>query len=198
MPASNLRVLTAVVAVMAAIDAIVTPGSLIWATLAPESFQTHIMSQASEVDGAALGFRVLTMVLFARWIYVAGRNLVAAGYDDLEFSPGSRIWWFAVPVACLFKPFQGMRELWNASHGSANYYGDNHALVSTWWALWLADGFAATIASYLAAQPEGDLTALWVAGVLDILLAVVAIKMIRSIALAQGSLSRENLAEVFA
>lgn len=48
---------------------------------------------------------VISIVLVSLWIYRAHDNLRAAGVTDLEFTPGSSIGWFFVPIMNLFKPF---------------------------------------------------------------------------------------------
>ncbi|MDP5277893.1 DUF4328 domain-containing protein [Sphingomonas sp. DG1-23] len=193
----DLRGLTLVVAIMVVIDALTTPVILLAALLFPEGYTENVMPIASQVDLATVLFKLLTFVVFGRWIYVAGRNLIEAGYHDLEFTPAARIWWFAVPVACLFKPFQGMRELWNASHGNGDY-SEGSALVATWWALWLLTTFAGYLSGYMAKSPDSGVTPFWIQAVFDIPLAAVAILMIRRIAEAQARLGTGELAEVFA
>ncbi len=192
----NLGPLTAFVVAMVVIDAAISPVILTWAFLHQESLQANIGPFATELDYGIIAFHYLTMIVFSVWIYQAGANLVAAGFEDLEFTPGSRIWWFAIPIASLFKPFQGMRELWNASHGNS-HYDDNNGLVTAWWTLWLS----ANLGYYffnLAAGPETGLTALWVLSAVGIALAAVAIRMIHDIAQAQGRiLSGDDLNEVF-
>ncbi|WP_232491920.1 DUF4328 domain-containing protein [Novosphingobium kaempferiae] len=56
------------------------------------------------------------MVSVCMWVYRAHANLFAAELDGLEFTPAWSVGWFFVPFAFWFKPFQAMRELWNASH----------------------------------------------------------------------------------
>lgn len=82
---------------------------------------------------------VISIVLVSLWIYRAHDNLRAAGVTDLEFTPGSSIGWFFVPIMNLFKPFQAMKELWNRSHGTSDGYGElSPSTVATWWTLWIA------------------------------------------------------------
>ena len=192
----DLRLLTAILALMIGIDALWNPIVLTWAGIFSPSFQAVVAPVASVVDGLAVVVKVATMILFSCWIYIAGKNLIAADVPDLEFSPGSRVWWFAVPIASLFKPYQGMRELWNASHDVVPYtINDN--LVAAWWALWLLSLFAGS-AFGLASGSDSSSVLLWAGCALDIVLAVVAILMIRGIAKAQVNLDGSNLAEVFA
>jgi len=192
----DLRSLTAILALMIVIDALWNPIVLAWAGIFSPSFHAVVLPVASMVDGVAAVVKFATMILFSFWIYVAGRNLIAADVPDLEFTPASRIWWFAVPIASFFKPYQGMRELWNASHDVAPY-DINDNLVATWWALWLLSLFGGS-ALGLASSSDSSRVLLWASCALHIVLGIAAILVIRGIAEAQVKLDGSNLAEVFA
>lgn len=193
----DLRGLTLAVCIMVVIDALAMPIILLAGLLFPDAYIDNVTPVAGQVDLATLLLSLLTAIVFCRWIYVAGSNLIAAGYDDLEFTPAARIWWFAVPIACLFKPFQGMRELWNASHGES-YYAEGNPLVATWWALWLLATVVNSITGFVAGSPDSGTAPYWIQSIIAIPLAAVAILMIRRIAEAQRQLSGPQLAEVFA
>jgi hypothetical protein len=192
----DLRPLTLVVSVMVAINALITPMILGWSALSPDTFDVHITPVADAVDGTAMLFKLATIIVFGRWIYMAGRNLVDAGYQDLEFTPAARIWWFAVPFANFVMPFRGMRELWNASHGEGDYTVDN-GLVGAWWALWLGQTVAVIILR-VSAGPDAGAGPLWFQSAAYVVLSIVAIALIRRIAKAQTKLGAGELAEVFA
>lgn len=196
MPAHNLRLLTPIVIIMVVIDAVLRPLILVGAWLSPGTFRFYVTPIAATVDGSVLGFKILTMIVFARWIYVAGRNLVEAGMDELDFTPAARIWWFFVPVASLFKPFQGMRELWNASR-NVWPHDTNESLVSVWWGLWLLANFVGYFVAVLSQEGQG-LLGLWLSCAAEIAVAVVAIAMIRGITRGQEQLGGSELSEVFA
>jgi hypothetical protein len=192
----RLHWLTRVLITMVAIDAALRPLILLDAWLFPYAFTYYVTPVATTVDGACAVFKWTTMVVFARWIYVAGDNLVEAGIDDLEFTTASRIWWFFVPFASLVKPFQGMRELWNASRGQWPY-DTNDWLVSVWWGLWLATNILAYISTIMN-RDSRNLTAIWLHIAAEIAVAVVAIALLRGIAKGQGNLAGSEIAEVFA
>ena len=190
----DLRPLAGVVAVMVAIDALWIPFILGWAKLLPTSYQAIVMPMAGNVDLSQVIFTILTMIVFAVWIYCAGRNLAHTNAGDLEFSPASRVWWFAVPILNLFKPFQGMRELWNASHDQWPY-DTNQALISTWWAIWLFKNYGGGV---LRAMGRENVMLLWIDVAIDIVAAVVALRVVFGITYAQLGFGRESLAEMFA
>lgn len=197
----DLRGLTLIVSVMVVINMLLTPlvafAPLFFPELYPIVDSDIPTGPAVMFTFAAIGITLLTWILFGRWIYLAGQNLVEAGYQDLEFTPAARIWWFAIPIANLYRPFQGMRELWNASHGNQDYFSETAPLVAIWWALWLLSGFVG-LGLGLFAGSESGLTPDWISVAIEVALAVVAIMMIRRIAEAQTQLSDPGLAEVFA
>jgi hypothetical protein len=193
----NLEPLAAVVATLVVIDAALSPVILLWSGIHLESFQNILGPIANEFDLAVSAYRILTVIVFSVWIYQAGSNIAEAGFNDLDFTPGARIWWYAIPIANLFKPFQGMRELWNASHGS-HHYDDNNSLVSAWWALWLVSGVANTILDWNSRTETPSPELAWVAAAISVALAAAAVAMVRTISAAQKGLSDESLDEVFA
>jgi hypothetical protein len=89
---------------------------------------------------------LLSVYFVSMWMHRAHANLRDAGLDGLEFTPGSSVGWFFAPIANLFKPFQAMRELFNASQGEAPPYSQHTpGAVSAWWAAWLVGNFASNI-----------------------------------------------------
>lgn len=192
----QLQLLMMIVTAMVTIDALWNPVVLLMAKLVPAFFAANITPIADIVDTGALILKLLTMIVFGRWIYVAGRNLVEAGFEDLEFTPAARIWWYAVPFANLVKPFQGMRELWNASRGTTPY-DLNDGLIGTWWALWLINSLTGNLAARLGGPGDGG-TMVTIDAIAGILLAPVAILLVRRITAAQQRLTGAALAEIFA
>lgn len=101
--------------------------------------------------GSAAVF-LLSVIPVGMWIYRAHANLELAGADDLEFSPGWSVGWFFVPFMNLFKPFQAMKELWNASYGTSNAYGsESPATLTTWWALYLGGNILSSVGTRVSA-----------------------------------------------
>lgn len=190
----SLGLLTTLVSVMILVDALTLPiimGSL---RFGPAWYDVAVVRAAGTISNWLLAWKIATMLVFAGWIYVAGSNLAEAGIEDTEFTPASRIWWFFVPFANFVKPFQGMRELWNASHGNAEYR-DGVGIVTAWWTLWLAGSAAAYVAITMTRQgsPNGS----YLEAALILIRAPVAIAMLRGILRAQARFSPGRLEEVF-
>nr|WP_302053758.1 DUF4328 domain-containing protein [Sphingomonas tagetis] len=183
---------------MVAISGLSSLVVLSWEALHAPSFVKYASPHSDAIDIGAVAFLFATAIIFGRWIYVAGTNAIELGHDDLEFSPASRIWWFAVPVLCLFKPFEAMRELWNASHGEVQY-SKNASTVTIWWALWLGSTLSGLMAGVFEGVEDGGSELLWwIDAVVVAALSAAAIMLVRGITAAQGRPHVMQFADIFA
>ncbi len=169
----------ALIAVLAAF--VVMAEVNIWATFTElavweESLATNVLvaheGSASAyrkalTDGFLLFFFSASAVLFLRWLSRTARNARALGAVGMRFGPRAAVGWWFVPVFHLWKPFQVLKELFQASHPK---YLDNWRqapvprLLSLWWALWVA--FQVTVslslmADFLASSPDQVYMAAW-------------------------------------
>ena len=65
-------------------------------------------------------------------------NAGLLGAKDMKFSPGRSVGWFFIPVVNLWKPFQAMQEIYNASLNPANWKDlGKPKIVLQWWGLWM-------------------------------------------------------------
>lgn len=87
-------------------------------------------------------FDVAIYVLGAIWIYRIAANLRVHGVWDLTNSPGWSIGWYFIPIANFWKPYQAMKEIWQAS-ASPQQWRDSTvpSLLPVWWTLWLLSFF---------------------------------------------------------
>jgi hypothetical protein len=90
------------------------------------------------VTGVAIW--LASAVAFCLWIYRAHANLGPLGARWLRFSPGWAVGWFFVPVFLLWRPYQVMREIWQASDPAGApgedwrwREGRTAPLVGWWW-----------------------------------------------------------------
>jgi len=89
---------------------------------------------------------IVTGIVFLVWIHRANRNARALGAEGMRFTPGWSVGWYFVPIMSLWKPFQAMREIWQASAQPGNWQGvQTPPLVGWWWALYLASQALAQI-----------------------------------------------------
>jgi len=89
------------------------------------------------------------VVLFCVWVHRANRNAHALGARGMEFTPGWAVGWFFVPVANLFKPYQAVREIHQASDPDLDRSDEGATLawrwserpapvqLKLWWGTWL-------------------------------------------------------------
>ena len=88
---------------------------------------------------------VATAVAFLAWLFQARVNLRAFGIRRPSYSRGWVVWGFLVPVVNLFRPYQVIREVWQASarksHDAFNWRSlPVSKLLPAWWALFVGWG----------------------------------------------------------
>jgi hypothetical protein len=104
----------------------------------------------------AIGFTqvalfIVTGIVFLTWIHRANRNARALGAEGMRFTPGWSVGWYFVPIMSLWKPFQAMREIWQASAQPGNWQSvQAPPLVGWWWAMYLISQILAQIAYRLS------------------------------------------------
>jgi hypothetical protein len=110
---------------------------------------THDAAAASDLRvrvlaiGDVLAYAV-TAILFLRWTYVAKTNALALGTPSFEFSPGWSVGYYFVPFMNLWRPYQALRETFQASHPEFQHNLDwiePPKLLPVWWTLWLLNNF---------------------------------------------------------
>lgn len=107
---------------------------------------------------------IVCIVAVCLWVYRAHANLFAAGLDGLEFTPGWSVGWFFVPFAFWFKPFQAMRELWNASHlQSDGYSAPADSRLTIWWGFWVTGNITLNVSMRMSGM-SGSINVLDVIG----------------------------------
>jgi hypothetical protein len=80
-----------------------------------------------------------------RWVYRANANAhrLNAG---LEMSPGWNVGWFFVPIATWWKPYQGVRAVWEVSANPQEPTSvERPEVMAKWWTFWLLTNITATI-----------------------------------------------------
>jgi hypothetical protein len=115
-------------------------------------------------------------------MYRANRNAQAFS-RGLESTPPGAVYWYFVPFANLWKPFEAMNETWRVSHEPGNFrraFTPN--VLRLWWTLWLF-GSAIGHASGRMGWKARTTGVLFTASVLEIvsslLLAATALVLIR-------------------
>jgi hypothetical protein len=104
---------------------------------------------------AQVALFVVTGIVFLTWIFRANRNARALGAEGMRFTPGWSVGWFFVPIMSLWRPFQVMREIWQASAQPGNWRSvQPPPLLGWWWAMYLISQILAQIAYRLSGAIE--------------------------------------------
>ena len=108
---------------------------------------TDYASLSSFQDSFGLVYGIFyfgSFVIIARWIYLAAKVNRDAGIEGLNYSPLSCLWWFAVPVMNLWKPYFAMKEHYLARLQCSSFPSVNaKTTFRLWWASFLAFGVIA-------------------------------------------------------
>ena len=106
---------------------------------------------------------IVTGFIVLKWVYRANRNAHAFA-KGLQSDPPWAVGWFFVPVAWLWKPFQGMSETWRVSHDPVRWKSKFPPdLLRVWWGCWIVGSLLGTMSSrisFMASDTTGVMTAL--------------------------------------
>ncbi len=131
---------------------------------------------------------LVTAVAFLKWIYRANVNARGFGATGMTFTPGWAVGYYFIPILNLWKPYQAMKEIWQASENPILWRSIKPpALLGRWWSLWILScilGNAALRASFRANAPT-ELAVSEVISILsdvvDIPLCLVAMRLVREV-----------------
>lgn len=151
------------------------------------------------IGGIQFLLLVATAVAFLRWTYLSNGNARALGATDMEFTPGWSVGWYFVPFATLWKPYQAMKEMFQASH--PDFHDDwRHApspgVLRVWWGFWLvSNGLGQVVlrTSLRAESIEQHLSSsrlIFAADALDVPLTLLAITVVTRLSRAQAEKHR--------
>jgi len=74
----------------------------------------------------------------------------------MRFTPGWSVGWYFVPVMSLWKPFQAMREIWQASAQPGNWQAvETSPLLGWWWTAYVINLFLTQIGYRLSQHIDG-------------------------------------------
>ena len=80
---------------------------------------------------------LVNIVLFARLVYRANQNVRALGVREPRYTPAAMVWWFFIPIANLFKPFDAFKDVYLCSF-PAHEKAQLNPILGTWWGFWIA------------------------------------------------------------
>jgi hypothetical protein len=128
------------------------------------------------------------VVVFCIWIYRANYNVRQLGAADMQFSPGWAVGWYFVPIMNLWKPYQVMKEIWQASANPARWQDEPRgSILPLWWTFFLLSAAVSivTIRFSMSAEAAPEMIAFGsvsVAGdVIEIGSSLIALVLVRQI-----------------
>ncbi|HSC76883.1 MAG TPA: DUF4328 domain-containing protein [Pseudomonadales bacterium] len=135
---------------------------------------------------------IISGFLILRWIHRANFNARQLGAQGMQFTPGWSIGYYFIPILTLWKPYQAMKEIWQASNNPNNWSSEKVSpIVGLWWFLWIISNMLgqAIFRMSNSAKEIPELMSLniinQVSDVLDISLALVTLAVVNSIYKAQ-------------
>ncbi|MGZ8997894.1 MAG: DUF4328 domain-containing protein [Allosphingosinicella sp.] len=173
-----------------------------FATLATLPGDTPVSMTASPPElmtsdlGLAISGLVLILTFFAsgflvlKWIHRVNSNAHVYS-SEMNVSPGWNVGFFFIPIANLWKPFQGVRETWEVS------FLQNREVpgwMRWWWGCWLATNFIGNASFRIALEAEtaegASMAALLdiVSAIVSVPLALLLIRLIRTLTSAQEAM----------
>lgn len=100
---------------------------------------------------------IVCVVAVGMWTHRAMTNLHILRSPVVEMSPGWAVGWYFVPIASLFKPYQGMAEIWEGSLAAAKQPLVNRGRLNVWWGTWIVSNIISNGSIRLFGfEPQGD------------------------------------------
>ena len=108
------------------------------------------------IDSVYLLIYAVLAISFLAWLYRIRKNEARLDVTGTQFSAGWSVWVWFIPIMNLFRPYQIMKEAWQASDSDADVDSWNRSSVSPllgwWWSLFVASGLIFLTIRYLTAN----------------------------------------------
>lgn len=150
-----------------------------------------------------LGGLIASVVLVAMWTYRAMKNLHIIRAPGASMTPGWAVGWYFIPIANLWKPFEGMLQIWRESHRLAGRPEKVAAYVGCWWACWVGGGILSQISLRLTGfiEPlptyEAGLAVAVVAGLVSVAGGYFLLRTTSQVTAVQAEMRTGGLADTF-
>jgi len=126
------------------------------------------------------------IVFYCMWKHRVCSNAYALGGMEgvsEPITPGWAVGYYFIPVLLLWRPYQAMKQIWDASIGDVK----SSSSLGLWWALWILTAIFGHISIRLAFSGQEEASAIIdvITAVIAIPLLIVILKVIREITVAQ-------------
>lgn len=150
-----------------------------------------------------LGGLILSVILVSMWTFRAMKNLHLVGEREAIMSPGWAVGWHFIPIANLWKPFEGMSQIWRGSHAQAGKPNTIAAYVGWWWVAWIGSNILANVSlrltGFMEPEPTYEIGLLVsvVASLVSVVCAVLLIRVGKQVTAVQAEMKRGGVADTF-
>ena len=135
---------------------------------------------------------IATIVVFLMWLYRAHENIAAFGVPkhQMQHSSGWAVGSFFIPIVSLFIPYRAIKEVWRKSipdYAAKSMFAelDPPVFFPLWWGFWITSNIIDQVYFRMSWRDDvpADASAMvgTISGVLGIIAAALAIKVIREI-----------------
>jgi hypothetical protein len=107
------------------------------------------MAHAETLDratGIALSFQmtsfIIAMIGYGFFYHASMLNAQALEPEHATVSASGMWWWYIVPFANLWKPLEGVMQVWRVMRGRAGQDSTVPWVFALWWASWLVGGMS--------------------------------------------------------
>jgi heme/copper-type cytochrome/quinol oxidase subunit 2 len=105
-------------------------------------------------------FLFISSVLFLVWVYRAAANIHSCRSAAMSITPGWAVGWNFIPIASLWKPYQAIKQIWQASQDLG--HPDNVRVpgyFGWWWGCWIASNIVGGFSRQISEKgiEDGDI-----------------------------------------
>ncbi|MXS81715.1 DUF4328 domain-containing protein [Nitrosomonas oligotropha] len=126
------------------------------------AYQDEAIAAAEESDSRQQVISIIQLLilfvsgfLILKWIYRANFNARQLGASGMRFTPGWSIGWYFLPVVCLWKPYQAMKEIWKASSNPQDWRSQPvPSILPWWWFFWIVSNLLGYASFRIALNAE--------------------------------------------
>lgn len=102
-----------------------------------------------------LGLLLVTGIIFLKWIHRANSNVRKLGAKGLRFTPGWAVGYYFIPIVNLWKPYQAMKEIWQASNRPTDWRNQpDSTILGCWWTFWIISAMIGRVSFKLSMRAE--------------------------------------------
>jgi hypothetical protein len=153
-----------------------------------------------------IAFFVLSGISFLIWVYRAAANVHSIRATAMTISPGWTVGWNFIPIAAFWKPYQAIKQIWQASHNISNPDSVRVPdMFSAWWFFWIATNILGNAADKITQRgvKDEDISTMKLGTALSVVDAAFFVaacyllyKIVRDLTEVQGTIA-SNTASVF-